>query len=131
MKNYSNFCKLKKIIIMSIITFCVIVLFLYLRLKQILNNVICPINGMTYLGMLIKRVIVNFFSFSLIKFLAYLIIAIAIFDVFLILFFKKKILIKLKEKEDNLIDFFFKSNTIIKTIVTLTTITFFQQVFVK
>lgn len=131
MKNYSNFCKLKKIIIMSIITFCVIVLFLYLRLKQILNNVICPINGMTYLGMLIKRVIVNFFSFSLIKFLAYLIIAIAIFDVFLILFFKKKILIKLKEKEDNLIDFFFKSNTIIKTIVTLTTITFFSTSICK
>lgn len=116
---------------MSIITFCVIVLFLYLRLKQILNNVICPINGMTYLGMLIKRVIVNFFSFSLIKFLAYLIIAIAIFDVFLILFFKKKILIKLKEKEDNLIDFFFKSNTIIKTIVTLTTITFFSTSICK
>ena len=131
MKNYSNFCKLKKIIIMSIITFCVIVLFLYLRLKQILNNVICPINGMTYLGMLIKRVIVNFFSFSLIKFLAYLIIAIAIFDVFLILFFKKKILIKLKEKEDNLIDFLFKSNTIIKTIVTLTTITFFSTSICK
>ena len=131
MKNYSNFCKLKKIIIMSIITFCVIVLFLYLRLKQILNNVICPINGMTYLGMLIKRVIVNFFSFSLIKFLAYLIIAIAIFDVFLILFFKKKILIKLKEKEDNLIDFFFKSNTIIKTIVTLTAITFFSTSICK
>ena len=131
MKNYSNFCKLRKIIIMSIITFCVIVLFLYLRLKQILNIVICPINGMTYLGMLIKRVIVNFFSFSLIKFLAYLIIAIAIFDVFLILFFKKKILIKLKEKEDNLIDFFFKSNTIIKTIVTLTTITFFSTTICK
>lgn len=131
MKNYSNFCKLKKIIIMSIIIFCVIVLFLYLRLKQILNNVICPINGMTYLGMLIKRVIVNFFSFSLIKFLAYLIIAIAIFDVFLILFFKKKILIKLKEKEDNLIDFLFKSNTIIKTIVTLTTITFFSTSICK
>lgn len=116
---------------MSIIIFCVIVLFLYLRLKQILNNVICPINGMTYLGMLIKRVIVNFFSFSLIKFLAYLIIAIAIFDVFLILFFKKKILIKLKEKEDNLIDFLFKSNTIIKTIVTLTTITFFSTSICK
>lgn len=131
MKNYFNFCKLKKIIIMSIIIFCVIVLFLYLRLKQILNNVICPINGMTYLGMLIKRVIVNFFSFSLIKFLAYLIIAIAIFDVFLILFFKKKILIKLKEKEDNLIDFFFKSNTIIKTIVTLTTITVFSTSICK
>lgn len=131
MKNYFNFCKLKKIIIMSIIIFCVIVLFLYLRLKQILNIVICPINGMTYLGMLIKRVIVNFFSFSLIKFLAYLIIAIAIFDVFLILFFKKKILIKLKEKEDNLIDFFFKSNTIIKTIVTLTTITFFSTTICK
>lgn len=131
MKNYFNFCKLKKIIIMSIIIFCVIVLFLYLRLKQILNNVICPINGITYLGMLIKRVIVNFFSFSLIKFLAYLIIAIAIFDVFLILFFKKKILIKLKEKEDNLIDFFFKSNTIIKTIVTLTTITVFSTSICK
>lgn len=88
-----------------------------------LNITIHGIDKMTYLLLIIKRIVMNFFLFSLIKFLSYFIICISIFVIILLVYFKKQINEKIaKNKINDFVDLLLGSNLLSCIIATLTVI---------
>lgn len=132
MKNYSSFFKNRKVkIFIKGIIAIAIILFLNLRLRSILYTIDSGIpvkERMPYLLIICKHVLMNFLSFSLIKFLLYFIICASFFVTFLIFFKNEQIITRINERknENCLIDSLIQSKMVIGVIFYLTTIVFFS-----
>ena len=132
MKNCSSFFKNRKVkIFIKVIIAIAIMIFLDLRLRSIIYTINSDIpvkERMSYLLIICKYVLMNFLSFSLIKYLLYFIICASFFVTFLTFFKNEQIINRINERksENYLIDSLIQSKMAIGVIFCLTTIVFFS-----